>query len=540
MSKDLIKIKRALVSVYDKTNIVPLAKALKKFNCEIISTGGTAKMLTDEGIEITKISEITGNPEAFGGRMKTISFNIESALLFDREKDSGEAETLGIKPIDLVVCNLYPFKKVLETGGDIDELVENIDIGGPTMIRAGAKNYKYVAVLTDTGDYQQIIDELNSKDGNLNIDTRKQLMCKAFNHTADYDSLIAQTMDKHNGKESLRLSFQKGKTLRYGENSHQEAFFYREVNSTSSLYDLEMLHGKELSFNNILDINGAVESVRTLKDVACSVVKHSNPCGLCQGVNQREVFEMAWAGDPVSAFGSIIAFNTKLEHNTVEFLNLDSKDKMKRKFVEVIIAPEFTEDTLNYLQQHKNLRIIKYNVNTENQSDDLRYFNGSLLRQSLDKKLYSKLENVTEAKYDIEGNRELIKFGLKAISNIKSNSIIVVRKIKSNFQILGMGAGQPNRLISTKIALDKCHENIINSYKGDVAQLSEHIKEEMSKTLLISDAFFPFSDNIMIAEQYEVKNITQPGGSIRDKSVINKCNEYGMSMIFTGLRHFKH
>jgi phosphoribosylaminoimidazolecarboxamide formyltransferase / IMP cyclohydrolase len=540
MTEDFVKIRRALISVYDKTNIIPLAKVLRDFGCEIISTGGTAKILNEAGIETTKISKVTGNPEAFGGRMKTISFNIESSLLFDRQKDKDEAQKLNIKAIDLVVCNLYPFGEVLKAGANIDELIENIDIGGPTMIRAGAKNCKYVAVLTDPSDYPKTIDELKSKEGSLSIDTRKSLMCKAFNHTADYDSLIAQTMDRLNGSDSLRLSFKAGKKLRYGENSHQEALFYREADKTTSLYDLEVLHGKELSFNNILDINGAIESVRRLNDVSCAVVKHSNPCGLCQGKTQRDVFESAWAGDPISAFGSIIAFNTTLEKDTAKFLRLDDKDKTKRKFVEVIIAPDFKEDALTYLQQHKNLRIIKYDVNTEHQSDDLRYLNGSLLKQSLDTQLYSKLENVTDVTYDIEGNRDLIEFGLKAISSIKSNSIIVVRKHKGNLQLLGMGAGQPNRLISTKIALDKCSDNIVSAYKGDVANLSKHIKEETSKCLLVSDAFFPFSDNIIVADQYGIKSIIQPGGSIRDKSVINKCNECGISMIFTGTRHFKH
>ncbi|MCK4654654.1 MAG: bifunctional phosphoribosylaminoimidazolecarboxamide formyltransferase/IMP cyclohydrolase PurH, partial [Candidatus Cloacimonetes bacterium] len=253
-----IKIKRALISVSDKTGIVELAKVLQGFSCEIISTGGTKKVLEQAGIEVTDIQKVTRNPEAFGGRMKTISFNIESALLFDREKDEKEAKKLGIKPIDMVICNLYPFAKVKESGADFGTLIENIDIGGPTMIRASAKNFKYVATITDVSDYDNIIEELKSTDGELSFEIRNALMRKAFNHTADYDALISTSMDEQAGERSLRLAFTDGKKLRYGENSHQEGFFYKEVGADYSLFDMKVLHGKELSYNNIGDIQSAV------------------------------------------------------------------------------------------------------------------------------------------------------------------------------------------------------------------------------------------------------------------------------------------
>ncbi len=336
MKDGKIKIKRALISVSDKKDIVLLAQALKKFGCEIISTGGTAQALKHRHIQVTDIQEVTGNPEAFGGRMKTISFQIESALLFDRDKDSNEAEKLKIAPIDLVVCNLYPFAKVLSENAELETLIENIDIGGPTMVRSGAKNFKHVAVVTSPNDYQQIIEELNNNDGCLSYSTRKELMRKAFNHTADYDSMIADAMDKECGKNSIRLSFTNGKGLRYGENSHQNAMYFKENNYENSLHDMRILHGKELSFNNIIDINGAIESVQRLNNMGCAVIKHTNPCGVAEGHNQRKALELAWQGDPVSAFGSIIAFNQPVDCETVKFLDLDNEDKSKRKFVEVV------------------------------------------------------------------------------------------------------------------------------------------------------------------------------------------------------------
>jgi len=533
------KIKRALLSVSDKSGIVELAKCLVNLNCEIISTGGTMKVLEEAGIKTTEISEVTGNPEAFNGRMKTISFAIESALLFDREKDAEEAAKLGIKPIDMVVCNLYPFSQVKAAGADFATLIENIDIGGPTMVRASAKNYKYVATITDTNDYADIIHELKNFDGKLSNQTRFNLMRKAFNHTADYDALIATTMDEVAGIKSLRMNFAGGKELRYGENSHQKGYFYKEIGSTDSLYDMEILHGKELSFNNINDIQSAIDAVKNMKLVAVSVVKHNNPCGMASGSDQRQVFEHAWAGDPVSAFGSIIAFNRPVDLNTVEFLNLNNENKALRKFVEVVIAPEYTEEALEYLRFHKNLRVIKYDPIKSTMVDDIKFLKGSILVQDADNELYSKMECVTETKFDVENNIDLIEFGIAAMRQVKSNSIIIVRKLADGtYQQLGMGAGQPNRVISTKLAIEKAKENLTNEYSGD--DLESYYKKQFANCILVSDAFFPFPDNVENAHAAGIRTIIQPGGSIKDKIVKKRCNELGVAMIFTGLRHFKH
>lgn len=535
-----MKIKKALLSVSDKTGIVELSKELKKYNIEIISTGGTKKTLQDAGIEVIDISEVTGNPEAFGGRMKTISFNIESALLYDREKDYEEATKLNIEPIDLVICNLYPFEKVLKEGANFETLIENIDIGGPTMIRAAAKNFKYVTVITDISDYKSFIEEIKKGGGETSYEYRKELMSKAFNHTADYDALIAQTTDAQINKNSLRLAFEKGKILRYGENSHQKAYFYKIKDAKNTFHNMNILHGKELSFNNILDISGAVNSVKDLTKVACSVVKHSNPCGLAKGNNQREVLEQAWQGDPISAFGSIIAFNTTLSKETVEFFELTNEKKSKRKFIEVIIAPKIEKDALKYLQHHKNMRIIEYDPAKLPEFKDFRFINGTLLSQSTDNKLYDKLEVVTEQQFDTEKNKDIIEFGLNTIKNIKSNAIAIVRKKNGSYHLLGMGAGQPNRLISTELALSKAKNFIKQDFAGEKNDFEAFYLKEIKDALLISDAFFPFPDNVELASENGIKTIIQPGGSIRDKSVIEVCNKLGISMIFTGIRHFKH
>lgn len=526
-----IKIRRALLSVSDKTGIVSLAKTLRSHGCEIISTGGTRKILEANDIEVTEISTVTHNPEAFDGRMKTISFKIESALLFDREKHAKEADLLGIEPIDLVVCNLYPFGKAAARDEHLDILVDYIDIGGPTMIRAAAKNFKYVTTLVDPTDYQEFMEDLDGTNGCTVYEQRQVLMAKAFNHTADYDALIATTMDAELGICSRRLTFEEGISLRYGENSHQEAQFYRQKGATNALYDQKRLHGKKLSFNNILDVHAALEAIRETqsKHYACSVVKHNNPCGLAEGdadeTSQRDVLELAWAGDPVSAFGSIVAFNFEVIMPTVEFFELENK--AKRKFIECVVAPCFSTDALEYLKQSKNLRIIQYDVAKMQPEVDYRFMNGSLLEQTIDDKTHDKMETVTKCKVDSPlEERALIEFGLRAIKTVKSNSILIVRKKDDCFQLLGMGAGQPNRLIATKIALEKAQAN--------------DPEYDLGEAWMISDAFYPFPDCVEYAAQYGIRKVVQPGGSIKDKQVIEACNRMGVCMVLTGLRHFKH
>ena len=535
----MINVKRALLSVSDKTGIVEFAKVLTGFGCEIISTGGTKKVLEEAGIKVTEISKVTGNPEAFSGRMKTISFNIESAILFDREKDAAEAVKLGIEPIDLVVCNLYPFSKVKEFGANFDTLIENIDIGGPTMVRAAAKNFKYVGIVTDVNDYEKIIFELKENNGKISAETRYELMRKAFNHTADYDALIATTMDENADEKSIRLHFTGGKKLRYGENSHQKGFFYRESGKADSLYDMKVLHGKEISYNNLNDIQGAIDSVKDLNRFAVGVIKHSNPCGLSEADDQFIALQHAWAGDPISAFGSIVSFNRPVEVETVRFFELNNEDKSKRKFVEVVVAPGYSEEALKYLEFHKNLRIVQYDPDKCRSKVDMKYLHNSLLVQDADTKLFEKMEIVTKKQIDVKKKKELIEFGLKAMRQVKSNSIVLVREAdKGVFQLLGMGAGQPNRLISTRLAIDKASENLIIEYDGD--DILDCFDREFGKAILVSDAFFPFPDNVVTASQAGIKTIVQPGGSMRDKKVIKACDDLDIAMVFTGLRHFKH
>jgi phosphoribosylaminoimidazolecarboxamide formyltransferase/IMP cyclohydrolase len=526
---DIIKIKRAIISVSDKSGLLPLAQCLAESGCEIISTGGTAKFLLEHNITITGISKITGNPEVFSGRMKTISFQVESAILFDREKDKEEAEALGIKPIDMVVCNLYPFEKYFNQNADPDTLIENIDVGGPTMIRSAAKNFKFVTVLCNPNDYHAVIDELKLNEGGISYGTRKKLMASAFNITADYDSMIALAMDKLNGEESFRLSFMGGKVLRYGENLHQQATLFRERKTDVSLYDVKVLNGIELSFNNLLDINAAIESVLGIKPKGCAVIKHSNPCGLAQGEDLGQVLNLAWNGDSVSAFGGVVAFNSPINLSIVSFFNFDASEKKERKFIEIIAAPEFSEEALEYLSKQKKLRVIRFDPGLTKNEMDLKFINGALLSQTKDNRLFEKLEVVTKATFDFKSKHDLLLFGLHAVRQIKSNAIVTVRKANKCYQLLGIGAGQPNRLDSIRLALDKT-----------VAHFHAEGSNSMNDVILFSDAFFPFEDNVELSNQYGIKIIIQPGGSIRDKQIIEKCDQFGISMIFTGTRHFKH
>jgi phosphoribosylaminoimidazolecarboxamide formyltransferase/IMP cyclohydrolase len=529
MNQDIIKIKRALISVTDKSGLLPLAQCLQESGCEIISTGGTADFLRENSISFIEISKITGNPEAFSGRMKTISFQVESAILFDREKDKAEAEALGIKPIDLIVCNLYPFEKYLSQNANQDTLIENIDIGGQTMIRAAAKNFKFVTVLCFPNDYKMFIDEMSLNNGGVSYKTRLRLMASAFNYTADYDSRIATAMDKLNGEESFRLAFNKGRELRYGENPHQKAMMFQDHNADTSLYDVEVLNGIELSYNNILDLNSAIESVVGLKLNGCAVIKHNNPCGMAEGKDPGLVLRLAWDGDKVSAFGGIVACNFPVDYPTVSFFDFDEHDKSKRKYIEIIAAPDFSEDALKYLSKQKKLRIIRFNPKLVISKPDIKFVNGALLLQMNDVLLYEKLELVTWTTLDIKSMTDFLEFGLHAVRQAKSNAIVTARKKNDCFQISGIGTGQPNRLDSIRLALEKT-----------VANLHAEGTNNMDDVILFSDAFFPFEDNVDLAGKFGIKIIVQPGGSIRDNQVIEKCNEMGINMIFTGTRHFKH
>ncbi|MBM4371917.1 MAG: bifunctional phosphoribosylaminoimidazolecarboxamide formyltransferase/IMP cyclohydrolase [Deltaproteobacteria bacterium] len=530
---DAIVIRRALLSVSDKTGVVELARALAAHGCELISTGGTRRVLEDAGLSCTDIAAFTGNPEAFGGRMKTISFAIGAALLFDREADAEEARRLGIRPIDLVACNLYPFERVRDEGGDLARLVEHIDVGGPTMIRAAAKNHRWVGVLTDPGDYPAVIEELAASGGALGAGTRSRLMRKAFARTADYDAAIATTMDALGGTRTLRLAFDHAVPLRYGENAHQPAVLMRQRGAAQSLCDLEVLGGKALSFNNLTDVQAALEAVMDLPVPACAVVKHQNPCGLAMGSPLPLVFAAAWEGDPLSAFGSVIAFNRDLSLEAARFLALDGP-KRDRRFVEVVVAPGFHEGVLEYLRGHESLRVLRAAPDLARRHEDVRILAGAALVQAPDAALWERLETVTAAAPG-PVDEELLAFGTVAARQVKSNAVVVVRRRRDGIcQLLGMGAGQPNRLDSTRLAVDRSLANLAREGDGATA------REALASCYLVSDAFFPFPDNVELAASAGLRILFQPGGSIRDRAVIERCDALGLAMVFTGTRHFRH
>jgi phosphoribosylaminoimidazolecarboxamide formyltransferase/IMP cyclohydrolase len=536
----MIPIRRALFSVSNKRGIVSLAQTLRKFGCEIISTGGTRKVLEGVAIPVTRITEVSGNPEAFGGRMKTLSFPVASAILYHRDRDLDEAGQLGIEPIDMVVCNLYPFKKYLEAGADLETLIEQIDIGGPTLIRAAAKNYAFVAVVTDPGDYPAIEEELKANSGTLSHETRQRLMRKALHYTADYDALIATALDALQGGRSLRLAYGEGKKLRYGENPHQQGYWLKERDSTASLRDLVLLGGKELSYNNIVDIQSAIEAVRDLSGTGCAVIKHTTPCGLSESDDQRLALELAWKGDPVSAFGSVIAFNRPVQPETVRFLGLDAEDRSRRKFVEAVVAPGYDPESIRYLAQHKSLRVVSWVMGNAPAPFTYRFVGGSLLMQDRDQRLYEELKGVTKTRPE-PLDVELIEFGIKAVRSVQSNAIVVVRRVNGrSLQLLGMGGGQPNRRAATQIAISVARENLEREYTGDENRREEAVREGMTRTVLVSDAFFPFPDSIEICARAGIRLIVQPGGSIRDESVIRACDELGIAMVMTSVRHFRH
>ena len=529
-----------LLSVSDKTGLIDLARTLARFQCELVSTGGTRSVLEGAGLQVTDVSSLTGDPEAFGGRMKTISFEVESALLYDRDRDAAEADRLSIRPIDMVVCNLYPFGEAARAGAELEGLVEEIDIGGPTMIRAAAKNYRHVAAVTSVDDYPRLSAELEANDGALSADTRQRLMLAAFNHTADYDALIAEVMDQRLGAPSRRFAAHGGTELRYGENRHQRAWAFRQGGAGASLCDMEVLNGKELSYNNYVDIHAAAEAAAGLRRCGCAIIKHTNPCGLAEADSPRRALKAAWAGDPVSAFGSVIAFNLPLDETAARFLNLDHEQKSLRKFVEVVIAPDFSDCALEYLRIHKGLRVVKFDPRKAASAPAARFLGGACLVQEPDQGLFDKLDRVTLLKPPLN-DRDLIEFGLKAVKQVKSNAIVVVRTLPDgSHQLLGMGAGQPNRLVSIRLALEKCRENLAREYDGPPEGFERYATENLGAAYLFSDAFFPFPDNVEACAEGGIKTVFQPGGSLRDKRVVRRADQLGVALVITGMRHFKH
>ncbi|MBW6471228.1 MAG: bifunctional phosphoribosylaminoimidazolecarboxamide formyltransferase/IMP cyclohydrolase [Methanosarcinaceae archaeon] len=537
-------IKRALLSVSDKTGIVDLARGLAKLGIEIISTGGTAKILRDADIEVIDVSEVTGFPEMMGGRVKTLHPRIHGGLLCVRDNSVHveEAERENIELIDMVIVNLYPFEiTISKKGVALDEAIENIDIGGPTLIRAAAKNYTAVTILCDPEDYGHVLKELRSS-GVVSEKTRQELAVKAFRHTADYDSTIDTYLSKVLlGEDVMRLKFTEGKTLRYGENWHQDAKFYKEPGVRGpSLANAKQLHGKELSYNNYVDADNALQTIKELghDKPAVAIVKHNNPCGLATGNTLLAALGTAWDGDPVSAFGSIVCTNTVFDLEAAEFL--------KGRFVEIILAPGFEYDALEYLKKKSaDLRLLELpEFNDAFEVDHTyKYVVGGLLKQSRNIGIYEKWDIVTETIFP-EEKRQLAEFSLYACKSTKSNSVTLAYEYeKGCFMLLAMGAGQPNRVDSIrKLAVTKARENlkIIYEREGSDVPFEEYCDKVFSECVMASDAFFPFDDSIIYADESNIKFIVSPGGSIRDNEVIATANRFGVSLVFTGMRHFLH
>lgn len=521
------RICRALLSTWDKSELGALASALDAAGIELISTGGTRKELEADGLRVTEIGALTGRPEAFGGRMKTLSFEIASALLFERERDADEARTLGIAPIDLVVCNLYPFEEHSARGLPLAELIEYIDIGGPTMIRAAAKNHRYVTVLTDPADYAAVAAEIRAH-GQTSAETRARLAAKAFARTAAYDVAIAAHMATLAEQPAVYEARTRSTELRYGENPHQEARVFAPTRVEQALH-FDVLGGKELSFNNYLDLQAALDAVVDLPSPAVAVVKHGNPCGLAHADTSGAALVLAWAGDPISAFGSVIASNAPLGLDDVRFFALDATDKSARKFVEIVAGPAFSEEAIEYLRQHKSLRILRVEPGSGRSAEERRWVRGLVLVQDADRTLAERLEIVSKAKPALD--EELVRFGLVAVRQVKSNAIVIVGRAPNGAcRLLGMGSGQPNRKDSVQLAAARAHEQLQREGAG------AHIEQ----AILVSDAFFPFADGVEIALDAGVRVVVQPGGSLRDAEVIAACDARGATLVHTGTRHFLH
>ena len=509
--------KRALVSVSDKTNLVPFVSSLVELGYEIISTGGTKKALEAAGIKTIGISEVTDFPEIMDGRVKTLHPKVHGALLCVRDNPDHvrQIEELGIQYIDLVCVNLYPFKETVQKPGvSHEEIIENIDIGGPSMLRSASKNYKFIPVLCDPSDYDAVVKELR-ENGETSLTTREYLAAKVFRHTASYDTMIASYLTERTGEkypEKFTITFDKVQELRYGENPHQSAAFYKGMNPQYSLGNAKQLHGKELSYNNIQDGNAAIEILKDFEGQPAVVgLKHMNPCGVGIGKTIEEAWDKAYEADPVSIFGGIVAFNEPIHASVAE--------KLSKIFLEIIIAPAFDEDAFEILSKKKNIRLMQLDTSLEvNAKYKVTNVNDGLLVQDIDdhKITAEDLRCVTNRK-PTEEELEQLLFAWKVVKHVKSNAIVLV---KDNMTI-GVGAGQMNRVGAAKIAIEQAGEKA----KGSI---------------MSSDAFFPMPDTVEEAVKAGVTAIIQPGGSIKDQLSIDVCNEHGIAMVYTGVRHFKH
>lgn len=506
--------KRALISVSNKEGIVEFAKELVALGYEVLSTGGTKKLLQENNVPVTGVDEVTKFPEILDGRVKTLNPMIHGGLLgkFDDPSHQAQMKEHGIEPIEIVCVNLYPFVETISKPDvTYEEAIENIDIGGPTMLRAAAKNHQYVTVIVDNSDYETVLEELKAN-GATTFETRKKLAAKVFRHTASYDAYISNYLTEEQFPENLTLTYELKQTLRYGENPHQKAAFYKKrLGSDFSLAYATQLHGKELSYNNIQDGNAALQIVKEFKEPAAVAVKHMNPCGVGIGKTIEEAFDRAYEADPVSIFGGIIALNREVDAATAE--------KLSKIFLEIIIAPSFTEEALEILTKKKNIRLLTIDF-SQQKKDPFKVVSveGGLLVQEEDTYGFEDADiKVVTDREPTEEEWEALKLGWAVVKHVKSNAIVVNNKEMT----LGIGAGQMNRVGSAKIAIEQAGEKA----KGAV---------------MASDAFFPMPDTVEEAIKAGITAIIQPGGSIRDQDSIDAANKAGIAMVFTGVRHFKH
>jgi phosphoribosylaminoimidazolecarboxamide formyltransferase/IMP cyclohydrolase len=522
---DLKKVSRALISVSDKNGIVDFARALQELNIELLSTGGTFRLLKENNISVTEVSDYTNFPEMMDGRVKTLHPKVHGGILGRRGVDDEVMEEHSIKPIDMVVVNLYPFAStVSDPTCTLPDAIENIDIGGPTMVRSAAKNHKDVAVLVNNSDYAEVVEELKKNQGQLKYQTRYELMVKAFEHTAGYDGMIANHFGARGTDNTARdfsntcnMQYFKTQEMRYGENPHQKAAFYTEASPTeASVATAKQLQGKELSFNNIADTDAALECVKQFDEPACVVVKHANPCGVAVASDIGAAYELAFATDPESAFGGIIAFNRELDSKTARAI-------CEKQFVEVIIAPTVSADASAVVAEKKNVRLLACGMWDSQRPNDFDYkrVNGGLLIQDRDNGMVRERDlKVVSKRIPTSSEMSDMLFAWKVAKMVKSNAIIYAK----NNQTIGVGAGQMSRINSARIAGIK----------------AEHAGLDVVGAVMASDAFFPFRDGIDNAGKAGISCIIQPGGSMRDDEVITAANEHGMAMVFTGMRHFRH
>ena len=527
------KIKRVLISVTDKTGVTEFARALHdEFGAEIISTGGTARVLAEGDVPVTPIEAVTKFPEMMDGRVKTLHPLVHGGLLAKRDNPEhmAEAKAHGIKMIDMIVVNLYAFEKTVEGGADFATCIENIDIGGPSMLRSAAKNFASVAVVTDPASYDDILAEMRAHDGATTAETRAKLALRVFETTNAYDGAIASWLNKQleggagwptEPPETCDLHLEKEQDLRYGENPHQAAAFYRldEFATPHSLVNAEQLNGKELSYNNILDTDACWTLVREFSDPAVVILKHQNPCGSATAVSVSEAYDKAFACDPKSAFGGIIGVNAEVTKAMVDHINAN------KQFVEVIIAPSYEPAALEALQQKKNLRVLRTGGVDAPAQVEFRSVDGGMLAQTVDRADEDpSLFTVPTKKKPTPEQLDELLFAWKVCKGVKSNAILVSRGHAG----IGMGPGQPNRVDSARLACERAHE------------ACERMGVPAEGLMCASDAFFPFRDNIDVLASFGVEAVIQPGGSIRDEEVVKACDEHGIAMVFTGHRHFRH